>query len=289
MAGLEALELTNQAIAQQVEVTNCIEDLVLHEFVFIAKAVFVQYAIGVDHNSVFNAAAECEVVLAQVLDVTHETKGTGAADFFYERSAGKIHACTLGAVPENRVIEIDLEAHLEPFERDESGALVAVFHCHFTQDADEFLGGVLFFQACRLNQKYEGSSAAIHDRNFGRGELDVGVIDAQASHGREQVLYRVHFDVTVDQCRRHSGFANVFRASRNLHHRVQVGTNKHDAGVDRRRLEGQVDLLPGVQTYTCGTDNIFQCALFNHGLGRFSANCELVSTKAGDDSRPDLC
>ena len=152
-----------------------------------------------------------------------------------------------------------------------------------------FFGGVLFFQAGRLNQEYERSSATIHDRDFGRGELDVGVIDAQASHGREQVLHRIHFDVTVDQCGRHRGFANVFRACRNLHHRVEVGTTKHNAGVDRRRLEGQVYLLPGVQTYTCGTDNIFQCALFNHGLGRFSANCELVSTKAGDNSRPRLC
>ena len=228
-------------------------------------------------------------MLAQVLDVTHETKGTGAADFFYERSAGKIHACTLGAVTEYRVIEIDLKAHFKAFERDEGGALVAVFYCHFPQNANELLGCVLFFQAGRLNQEYEGASAAIHDRDFGRGELDVGVIDAQASHGREQVLHRVHFDVTVDQCGRHSGFANVFRASRNLHHRVQVGTHKHDAGVDRCRLEGQVYLLPGVQTYTCGTNNILQGALFNHGLDRFSANCELVSTKAGDNSRPDLC
>lgn len=68
VARLEAFELAYQAIAKQVEVTDCIEDLVLHEFVFIAKAVFVQYTIRVDHNGVFNAAAECEVVLAQVLD-----------------------------------------------------------------------------------------------------------------------------------------------------------------------------------------------------------------------------
>ncbi|KAI1695563.1 diguanylate cyclase, GGDEF domain-containing protein [Ditylenchus destructor] len=196
--------------------------------------------IRVDHNGVFNAAAECEVVLAQVLDVTHETKGTGAADFFYERSAGKIHACTLGAVTEYRVIEIDLKAHFEAFERDEGGALVAVS------------------TAGRLNQEYEGSSAAIHDRDFGRGELDVGVIDAQASHGREQVLHRVHFDVTVDQCGRHGGFANVFRASRNLHHRVQVGTHKHDAGVDRCRLEVRVRCLIMAWTASAQIANWYQ-------------------------------
>src|SRR3546814_4461034 len=89
VAGLEALELTNQAIAQQVEVADCIENLVLDEFVFITKTVLVQHAIGIDHDRVFNTAAECEVVLAQVLDVTHETKGTGAADRSEERRVGK--------------------------------------------------------------------------------------------------------------------------------------------------------------------------------------------------------
>jgi hypothetical protein len=46
VAGLEALELADQAVAQQVEVADGIEDLVLDEFVFVAKAVFVEYAIS---------------------------------------------------------------------------------------------------------------------------------------------------------------------------------------------------------------------------------------------------
>ena len=38
------------------------------------------------------------------------------------------------------------------------------------------------------NSASAAKSATIHDRDFRRGELDVGVIDAQASHGREQML-----------------------------------------------------------------------------------------------------
>ncbi|MNN36453.1 hypothetical protein D3C81_1503520 [compost metagenome] len=261
----------------------------LDEFVFVTKAVFIEHAVLVDHDGVFHAAAEREVVLAQVLDIAHEPEGPGAADFLHERGAGKVHAGTLGPVTEHRVIEIDLETHLEPVERQESGALVAVFHCHFAQDADELLGCVLFFQAGRLNQEYKGSCATVHDRHFGRGELDVGVIDAQASHGREQVLNRVYLGIAIDQCRRHGGLADICRAGGNFHHGVEVGTAKYDAGIHRCRFEGQVNLFPGVQADTCGTDNILQGALFNHGIGRFSANCELVSTKAEDNTRPGLC
>ncbi|KPX63191.1 Uncharacterized protein ALO39_05539 [Pseudomonas syringae pv. lapsa] len=289
MPRFETPELTNQAVAQQVEVTDGVEDFVFDEFVLVPQAVFVQYTVLVDHDGVFHAAAECEVVLAQVLDITHEPEGPGTADFLHEGSAGKVHACTLGAVTEDGVIEIDLETDLEPFERHEGSAFTALLHCDFTQDTDEFLRLVLFFQACRLNQEYERACAAVHDRNFGGRELDVGVIDAKASHGREQVFYRVDFDITIDQSGRQSGVTDVFRTRRDLHDGIKVSSAKHNAGIHRCGLEGQVNLLPGVQAYTCGTDNIFQGALFYHGMGRFSASCELVSTKAGDDSRPCLC
>ncbi|MNN16872.1 hypothetical protein D3C81_1300270 [compost metagenome] len=102
------------------------------------------------------------------------------------------------------------------------------------------------------------------------------------------MLDRIDLDVTVDQRRRHGCLADVGRTRRDFDHRVEVGAAEDDAGVNRCRLEGQVNLLPGVQTDTCGTDGILQGALFNHGIGRFSANCEQVSTKAGDDNRPNL-
>ncbi|MNP71545.1 hypothetical protein D3C76_1679450 [compost metagenome] len=70
----------------------------LDEFVFVAKAVFVQHAVFVNHDGVLDTAAQRKVVLAQVLDVTHEAEGTGAADFLHERGAGEVDAGTLGPV-----------------------------------------------------------------------------------------------------------------------------------------------------------------------------------------------
>ena len=75
-----------------------------------------------------------------------------------------------------------------------------------------FFGCVLFFQASRLNQEYEGTCAAVHDRNFGGRKFDVGVIDAQAGHGRQQVLDRIHLDVAIEQRRRERGFTHIFNA-----------------------------------------------------------------------------
>ncbi|MNF84733.1 hypothetical protein D3C84_671090 [compost metagenome] len=261
----------------------------LDELVLVTQAVFVQHAVLIHHDGVIHAAAECQVLRTEELDVTHETEGARAADFLDERSTGKIHAGRLGAVAEHRVIEIDLEAHLETIERHEGGALVALLDRHFAKDTDELLVGILLLQPSGLNQEYKGTSTAVHDRYFGRGELDVGVIDAQASHGRKQVLYRIHLDVTIDQCGRHGGFTDIARPRGNFHDRVQVGTTEHDTGVHRCRLQGQVYLLPGMQADASGADNVLQGTLSDHGFGRYSTSCELFSTMAGDDSRTGLC
>ena len=187
------------------------------------------------------------------------------------------------------MIEIDLEADLEAVERNEDGALVALFYADFALDADELLGSFLLLQSGGLDQEYERTSAAIHDRHFRSGQLDVGVVDTQAGHGREQVLHRIHFDVTLDQGGRHGGFADVLGPGRDFHYRIQVGAAEHDTGVHRRRFQGQVNLFPRVQTDASSPDDVLQGALFDHGFGRLSADCELFSTMAGDDSRTGLC
>jgi hypothetical protein len=140
-----------------------------------------------------------------------------------------------------------------------------------------------------LNQEYERTSAAIHDRHFRCRELDVGVIDAQASHGRKQVLHGIHLDVTIDQSGRHGGLTDIFRAGGDVHDRVEVGATEHDTAIHRSRLEGQVNLLPRMQANAGGTDDVLQGALFDHGFGYLCASCELFSTMAGDDSRTGLC
>src|SRR5690606_187027 len=146
MSGFETAEFADQAGAQQIQVANRIEDLVLDELVFITQAIFVEYMIFVDHDRVLHTAPKRQIVRAEKLDVAHEPEGPRTADFLDEGSAGEIHGGSLSASAEDRMVEIDLETHLEAVERKEGSPLVPILHRDLADDADEFLVGVLLFQ-----------------------------------------------------------------------------------------------------------------------------------------------
>ena len=63
----------------------------------------------------------------------------------------------LAVVLEDGVVEVDIEADLEPLERLEAGPLVALVHLHRALDADETLGLVLLLDAGGLDEENEGA------------------------------------------------------------------------------------------------------------------------------------
>ena len=54
-------------MTQQVKVSDGIEDLVLDELIFVAKAIVIKDSVIVDHDSVIKVAAQREVVLSKCL------------------------------------------------------------------------------------------------------------------------------------------------------------------------------------------------------------------------------
>src|SRR3546814_1056026 len=62
------------------------------------------------------------------------------------------------------------------------------------------------------------------------------------------------------------GFADQLGVGGNLHRRLDVDAAEHDAGVDRGRSQGEVDLLAAVQPDAGGADHILDGALL-HGRG----------------------
>jgi hypothetical protein len=64
VAGLVAAELADEAVAKQVEIANGVEDLVLHELVFVAQAVLVEHPEIVEHDGIVEIAAEREIARA---------------------------------------------------------------------------------------------------------------------------------------------------------------------------------------------------------------------------------
>jgi hypothetical protein len=66
---------------------------------------------------------------------------------------------------------------LKPSKGSNAGPLVAFLHFHRLLDADEALRHVLFFDTSGLQQEYEGTGTAVHDRNFRRGQVHISIVD----------------------------------------------------------------------------------------------------------------
>jgi hypothetical protein len=81
--------------------------------------------------------------------------------------------------------------------------------------------------------------------------------------------------IAFDESRRQRGFTDVAGECRNADDRVQVNTREHDAGIDGRRTQRQINLLAGVQANAGGADDVLQCALFDHEL---RVTCAFVNT-----------
>src|SRR5665213_4384552 len=116
MPGFVAAELADQTVTEQVQIANCIQDLVLHELVFVAQAIFIQHPYIIQHDGVIEIAAEGEITRPHHLQIAHEAEGTGPAYFLQEGSRRKIHRSALRMPFEDRVIELDLEIDLEAVE-----------------------------------------------------------------------------------------------------------------------------------------------------------------------------
>src|SRR5690349_24311107 len=117
-------ELADEAVTEKIEIADRIEDLVLHEFVFVAQAVLVEHAKIIEHDRVVEVAAEREIARAHRLEIAHEAEGARAAHFLQERGRREIHRRLLRAALEHRMVELDLEVDLETVERPDLGPLV---------------------------------------------------------------------------------------------------------------------------------------------------------------------
>src|SRR5690606_28899683 len=108
-------------VAQQVEVTDGIQHLVLDELVLVAQAVLIEDTVVIHHNGVVHTAALGQALGAQILDLVHKAKGAGAAHLLDKGSAGEIHGGFQRPAMKNRVIKLDRESNLETVERNKTG------------------------------------------------------------------------------------------------------------------------------------------------------------------------
>ncbi len=97
------------------------------------------------------------------------------------------------------MIECNGKVNLEAIEGIETRPFITVFDHHRSLDTDKALGGILFLNPGRLDQKNEGAGATVHDGHFGRAHIDIGIIDAQTGKCRQQMLDRGNPGLSLDQ------------------------------------------------------------------------------------------
>src|SRR5690554_7011362 len=187
-------------MAQQVEVTDRVEHLVLDELIVIAQATLVNDTIFIHHDGIVEATAQGEIIGAQIFKITHKAKSPRPGDLLDEGGGREVHHGRLLLLFEDRMVELDGKRDFEALVRQETCLLALLLDDYFALDANKFLRSILLSNARRLNQEYERAGTAIHDRHFRCTEIDIGIVDAQARKSRHQVLYGRYLDVILRQC-----------------------------------------------------------------------------------------
>ena len=259
-------------MAEQVEIADRVEHLVLHELVVVTEPVGIQHAVLVHHDGVVETAAEREALGTHALDLVHETEGPGAAHFLHVRVRREIDDNPVTRRIEGRMAEVDRELETESVVRIEPCPLVTMTHLDGLADADEALGSVLLLDAGRLDQEHEWRRAAIHDRDLRRGQVDVQVVDAETRERRHQVLDRRDAHALVLEARRQSGVLDDVRTGLDVDRLGQVDAVEHDPGARRGRTQREEHLLAGVQADAGGADDVPEGSLPEHSGG--SGRCD---------------
>ena len=146
----------------------------------------------------------------------------------------------------------------------ETRPLVAVTHFNRLRDADEFLGGVLFFDPRRLDQEDERRSRTVEDGHFRRIQINPGVVDAQTAEGGHQVFDGPDLDPVNFQTGAHAGIPDQHGLGRNILGLGQIDATEDDTGIGRGRAQGHIDLDTAVQTDAGGANDGLQRALLEH-------------------------
>jgi hypothetical protein len=134
-------------------------------------------------------------------------------------------------------------------------------------DADEALGSVLLLDAGRLDQEHERRRTAIHDRDLGRCQVDMQVVDSETRERRHQVLDGRDPHALVLEARGQAGVLHDVRTGRDVDRLGQVDAVEDDPGTRRRRTQREEHLLAGVQADAGGADDVPEGSLPEHSGG----------------------
>src|SRR6516225_10507177 len=128
--------------------------------------------IAADHDDVVERPAAAEASCPQTFYFVNKAKGVRSAEFRFERRGIERHTNVLLA--NQRVSEIDLEAHPKAVIRQQRGRCTLVGNSHRFENFYRAPCRILLDEPGTLDQEYEGRRTAVHDRHFWTVEFDDG-------------------------------------------------------------------------------------------------------------------
>ena len=200
MPALETGVLRQHRVADVVEVTDRVEDLVLGELVVVAQTTCVEHARIVDNDGVVHAAAQRQPTRSHRLHILAEAEGAGARDVAFVAARPHVEAHALTGGVDRRMVEIDLETELETVARRQPGPhqalALALAHFHRFLDPQETLGRGLQHDASALQQKDKAGRRAVENGHLVGSDVDLQIVQPQAATSRHQVLDGLHLGCT---------------------------------------------------------------------------------------------
>src|SRR5690606_17882994 len=205
-----------QRTTYKIKVANGVKNFMFDEFVFKAKTVRIQDAVFIHDNGVVKAAAPCQADGAQCLDFAGKPEGTCAGDcldvgIFLEIDLGKV-----GRGIDSRMLEVNRERQREAVVRFETrplGVLALTFsYFNRLKHTQEFFRCSLFLPTNTAQKINESARAAIRGGHFVGSQVNVQIVDTQASQSRHQMLDRGYPDIALLQDRSQTRIANLVGA-----------------------------------------------------------------------------
>ena len=260
MAGADGDDVRLEADAGEDDVADDIEDLVADELVLEAQGLLADDLVALEDDRGVERAALDEALLDETFDVLVDRERAGRGDL---RLVG------LGVDVDREVLRVDAavvggsagDAQAVEGQGDDGAA--AFVDRDRVREHERLAHGVLFDDAALVDERGEGAGGTVDDGRFGGVELDDRVVHGHAAEGGEDVLDGVQLDGIGRDGRLTLEFGDHLRDRTDLRLAEKVDAPEDQAGIGRAGLQGQGDVLTGVQGFALYRGFFAKGALFH--------------------------
>jgi len=256
VSGAVGFDVAEDALAEEGEVADEVEDLVADEFVREAQRRVVDAVVG-EHDAVLTRRAAYESHVEHGALLLEEAEGARGRNLFDIGAVGELDAQSLAA--DERMREIDGVTDGVAVGRIYGDELVAFTQFVRAQDLEVGALAALLTETNAGDHLDEGLRAAVENGKLEIVELDDGVVDAHANEGGEKVLGGGDEHAFLHE---RSGVADLgdVAADGCDFEAIEVGAAENNARVGRGGKDAEMDGSTAVESDAATFDGVSNCA-----------------------------